>query len=297
MRTGICAVVVVVAFCLSSLVFPLAAQTVEPAFKETKELMSLVRDAASLIGKMGETAFPEFKRGGSRWLQGDTYVFVVDLKGLVIVNPSRPELEGRNQMALKDAMGRAFIRSFIQEVTGYSHKNEGWTHYVWFKAGQESAGWKTSFVKYVKSPSGNEYVVGSGLYDMRMERIFVMDVVDEAVELIKKQGKAAFPQLRDPLGDFNYLTTYVFVIDGKGNDLVNPAFPGFEGQNVRDLKDYQGKPFIQEMMKGLEGSDALWMDYMWPKPRQAAPARKSSYVKRVYLGGEKLFVGSGVYLD
>ncbi|HQO63651.1 MAG TPA: cache domain-containing protein, partial [Syntrophorhabdus sp.] len=271
--------------------------TIEPVHREGRQLINLVREAAKLIEQKGESCFSEFKKKGGKWLHGDTYVFVIDTKGFVFVNPSRPELEGKEQISLKDLMGKPFIRSFINETTGYPFKNEGWTHYVWYKPGEEMAMWKTSYVKLVKAPSGKDFIVGSGLYDIRMEKAFVVDVVDEAADLIKKKGKQAFAQIRDPLGDFNYLTTYVFVIDSKGMDLVNPVFPGFEGQNVLDLKDSEGKYFIKDMIRALESTDTVWIEYMWPKPRHAVPTKKSTYVRKVLYGEEVFYVGSGVYLD
>ncbi|MBP8745924.1 MAG: cache domain-containing protein [Syntrophorhabdus sp.] len=277
--------------------FLLGSSTIEPVHREGRQLINLVREAAKLIEQKGESCFSEFKKKGGKWLHGDTYVFVIDTKGFVFVNPSRPELEGKEQISLKDLIGKPFIRSFINETTGYPFKNEGWTHYVWYKPGEEMAMWKTSYVKLVKAPSGKDFIVGSGLYDIRMEKAFVVDVVDEAADLIKKKGKQAFAQIRDPLGDFNYLTTYVFVIDSKGMDLVNPVFPGFEGQNVLDLKDSEGKYFIKDMIRALESTDTVWIEYMWPKPRHAVPTKKSTYVRKVLYGEEVFYVGSGVYLD
>ena len=277
--------------------FLLGSSTIEPVHREGRQLINLVREAAKLIEQKGESCFSEFKKKGGKWLHGDTYVFVIDTKGFVFVNPSRPELEGKEQISLKDLMGKPFIRSFINETTGYPFKNEGWTHYVWYKPGEEMAMWKTSYVKLVKAPSGKDFIVGSGLYDIRMEKAFVVDVVDEAADLIKKKGKQAFAQIRDPLGDFNYLTTYVFVIDSKGMDLVNPVFPGFEGQNVLDLKDSEGKYFIKDMIRALESTDTVWIEYMWPKPRHAVPTKKSTFVRKVLYGEEVFYVGSGVYLD
>ncbi len=277
--------------------FFIGSTPVGPLHKETKELMRLVRDAAKRVEEKGDSAFAEFRQKGSRWLHDDAYIFVIDRNGFVYLNPLRPELEGKNHIGLRDLAGKPFIKSFINTATGYASKQEGWSHYVWYKPGEENAMWKTSYVKLVKAPSGKEYIVGSGLYNMKMEKVFVVDVVDEAAALIKKDGRKAFPQLQDPLGDFNYLSTYVFVLDAKGKDLINPAFPGYEGQNVLDLKDTQGKYFIRDIMKALEQSDSVWIDYMWPKPRQAAHSKKSTYVRKVISNKEVFYVGSGVYLD
>lgn len=277
--------------------FLVLSQSADIRHLETKQVMNIVKEAALMISQKGEASFPEFRRQGGRWLHDDVYIFIIDTQGNVIINPSRPELEGRNQIDLKDAMGKPFIKWFIMEATGYSFKSEGWSHYVWFKPGQETASWKTSYVKYVIAPSGKGYIVGSGLYDMKHERIFVIDIVDEAAELVQKDGRNAFPILRDKKGEFNYLTTYVFVIDERGVDLANPAFPQHEGKNVLDLKDAKGKLFIQDMIAMLANKDSGWITYMWPKPGTSKPAAKETYVKKVKYGSETFYVGSGIYLE
>ena len=273
------------------------SQSADFRYPETKQVLNIVQDAAQLVAQKGEAAFPEFRKKGSKWFHDDVYVFVIDTQGNVIINPTRPELEGKNQANLKDAGGKPFIRWFVKEVTDYPPKTQGWSHYVWFKPGQEIASWKTSFVKYVKAPSGKGYIVGSGLYEMKPEKVFVIDVVDEAAELVRKNGRGAFAVLRDKTGEFNYLTTYVFVIDSNGFDLVNPAFPQHEGKNVLDLKDRNGKPFIKEMLTKLSDKDSGWITYSWPKPRTITPSNKETYVKKVKNGNDTFFVGSGIYLE
>ncbi len=281
------------------LLFPLYtfSQSADIKYPETKQVLNIVQEASQMIVQKGEASFPEFRKKGSKWLHDDVYVFVIDTKGNVIINPTRPELEGKNQMGLKDAMGKPFIKWFIKEATDYPFKTQGWSHYVWFKPGQEIASWKTSFVKYVKAPSGKGYIVGSGLYEMRPEKVFAVDIVDEAAELVRKDGRGAFPVLRDRAGEFNYLTTYVFVIDASGNDLVNPAFPQHEGKNVLSLKDSSGKPFIKDMITMLTGKDSGWITYNWPKPRTTKPSGKETYVKKVKSGSDVFYVGSGIYLE
>ncbi|HOW53412.1 MAG TPA: cache domain-containing protein [Syntrophorhabdaceae bacterium] len=289
----------VLATIISLFLLPLSvfSQSTDIKYPETKQVLNIVQDASQAVAQKGEAAFPEFRKKGSKWLHDDVYVFVIDTQGNVILNPTRPELEGKNQINLKDAMGKPFIRWFIKEVTDYSFKTQGWSHYVWFKPGQEIASWKTSFVKYVKAPSGKGYIVGSGLYEMRPEKIFVVDIVDEAAELVRKDGRGSFPVLRDKAGEFNYLTTYVFVIDTSGTDLVNPAFPQHEGKNVLSLKDSSGKFFIRDMVAMLAGRDSGWTVYSWPKPRTIKPSVKETYVKKVKHGNEVFFVGSGIYLE
>jgi len=185
-----------------SLVFPLfvSSQSTDVVYPETKQVITIVKEASQEVERKGEAAFVEFRKKGSRWLHDDTYVFVIDTQGKVILNPTRPELEGKNQLNLKDAVGKPFIKWFVKEVTDYPGKTEGWSHYVWFKPGQEIPSWKTSFLRYVKAPSGKGYIIGSGLYEMKPEKAFVVDIVDEAAYIVGKEGRGAFPVLRDKAG-------------------------------------------------------------------------------------------------
>lgn len=282
-----------------SLVFPLVvfSQSTDVVYPETKQVLGIVNEASQAVTEKGEAAFAEFRQKGSKWLHDDTYIFVIDTQGKVILNPTRPELEGKNQLNLRDAVGKPFIKWFIKKVTDYPGKTQGWSHYVWFRPGQEIPSWKTSFVRYVKAPSGKEYIVGSGLYEMKPEKAFVVDIVDEAAYIVSKQGRGAFPVLRDKTGEFNYLTTYVFVIDAKGIDLVNPAFPQHEGRNVLGLKDSKGKFFIRDMIAMLSDKSSGWITYSWPKPRTTKPSDKETYVKKVRSGNDVFYVGSGIYLE
>lgn len=281
--------------CTGLMIFPYWSISADIINPETKGLIELVNDAAALIEKQGEVAFEQFKVRGSKWLHDEKYIFVIDTKGFVYINPQRPELQNTNQLNLKDLMGKPFIQSFIKKATG--PKKSGWVHYVWFKPAEENPMWKTSYVKLTRAPSGKEYIVGSGLYNMKMERIFAVDAVEDAANLILTKGKDAFKELKDPLGDYNFLTTYVFVIDSRGNAIINPAFPGFEGQNVLNLKDAQGKYFIKDMINSLEKVDTAWIDYLWPKPRQMSPSKKTTYVKKIVMNNEVYYIGSGIYLD
>jgi hypothetical protein len=57
--------------------------------EETRALVALVNDAAELVRTKGEAAFSDFRVSGSRWRQGETYVFVLDPKGTCWFIPIR----------------------------------------------------------------------------------------------------------------------------------------------------------------------------------------------------------------
>ena len=263
--------------------------------KETRELVALVTDAAALVHSKGEAAFTDFRGAGSRWRQGATYVFVLDRDGNMLVHPD-PALEGKNDLGLKDINGKPIIRGLIAAATTHPSKPEGWYHYEWTVPGGLLPRWKSSYVRLVVAPSGKSYIVGSGMYNDRMERAFVVDAVKDAVAEIEKNGDAAFPLFRDPTGRFIAKDAYIFVTDPKGINLVNPPFPNMEGTSLLDVKDTQGKPLVREMLKVVETRGSGWVDYMWPKPGDSVSTQKSTYVSKVKLGDKWVLVGCGVYL-
>jgi signal transduction histidine kinase len=264
-------------------------------FPETRDLVALVNDAGDLIRDKGERVFDEFREPESRWRSGEKYVFVLDLEGNMLVH-SDPGMEGKNQLELKDIDGRPIIRGLLDVASAVPGKPEGWYHYQWPVPGGLLPRWKTSFVRRVSAPSGKDYVVGSGVYNDRMERAFVVDAVKNAVAEVETRGTAAFPLFRDPTGPYLAKDAYIFVLEMNGVELVNPAHPNLEGTNLIDRKDTQGKYLIRELIQVVRNQDSGWVDYMWPKPGESVSTQKSAFVSKAKLGDRNVVVGCGVYL-
>ena len=269
-----------------------AGQTYE--HEETRETVALVNDAAELVRTKGEAAFSDFRVSGSRWRQGEMYIFVLDPEGNMLVHPD-PAMEGRNELGLQDINGKPIIRGLIGTAT-FPGKPEGWYQYEWPVPGGILPRWKSTYVQLVTAPDGKSYIVGSGMYNDRMERAFVVDMVRDAVAQVEKNGEAAFGLFHDRTGPFIAKDAYIFVIDPSGVDLVNPGFPNLEGRNILDVKDTQGKMLIREMLRVVETSGSGWVDYMWPKPGESVSTQKYAYVSKAKMGDEWVLVGCGVYL-
>lgn len=264
-------------------------------YQDTRELASLVTDAARLVREKGEQAFGELRGAGSRWRHGEAYVFVLDTDGKMLVHPD-PALEGRNQLDLTDVNGKPIIRGLIEAANRTHGQAVGWYHYEWPVPGGLLPRWKSTCVQAVTAPSGGQYIVGSGIYNDRMERAFVVDAVNAAVAEIERNGRDAFPRFYDRTGPFIAKDAYLFVYDNRGTALVHPAFPNLVGRNLSTWKDTQGKKVIQEALDLARTRGSGWMDYMWPKPGESISTQKSTYVRRAKLNGDWVVVGCGVYL-
>lgn len=117
-------------------------------------------------------------------------------------------------------------------------------------------------------------------------------MVNKAVALIDASGKDAFVRFEDAQGGFKDRDLYVFVYDMNGVNLSHGANKALIGKNLREMKDVDGKPLIEEMIKLVAAKGEGWVDYKWQNPVTRKIEDKSSFVKKA--AGE-MFAGVGVY--
>jgi methyl-accepting chemotaxis protein len=143
------------------LFFPPAFSADPAQPKEAKQIVALVEKAAALTESKGKAAFPEFKEKGSEWLKGETYIFIADMNGTILMHPANPELETKSILDMKDANGKTFMREFIETA---KTKGSGWVEYMWPKPGEKKPSKKLSYIKRAKMPNGETVLVGAGIY-------------------------------------------------------------------------------------------------------------------------------------
>lgn len=277
-----------------SATFQVSAQKVMYTYPETIRLVTLVNDAARAVKKSGESTFKYFMKDGSIWRKGEKYIFIVDLDGNLYAHEDTA-MVGKNMIDLKDPNGKPIIQWCIRKTLG--SEKSGWLHYLWVKPGDSLPSWKTTYVKLVTAPSGKAYVVGSGRYDMRMEKTFAINAVNDAIYLIRMERGRAFEKLRDPKSEFVYKDTYIFVLDTSYTMLVNMPFRDLEGKSHYDIQDANGKYFFREFVQTAMDDGSGWVFYKWPKPGETTPSNKCSYVKKIKSGGKIYIVGTGIYHD
>jgi hypothetical protein len=270
---------------------------ITPVFADTmnsaSELTSFVGSAVALIEKEGEAAFPKFRDPEGEWFKGDSYVFVWGLDGIRRVFPPDTAGEGEDMRDLKDINNKPIGKWFIARAS--SAKGEGWTHYQWPRPGEIFPVWKSTYVQRAISPDGNAYLVGSGRYNMPLDKAFIVDLVEAAARMLSEQGKAEFSRLRNESDEFIFMDTYVFVIALNGVEYVNPAFPNLEGRNLLDYKDAAGNFLVREMIDMTKDTESAWVEYFWPRPGSGEPVKKLAYVLRTRVDGETVIIGAGLY--
>lgn len=94
---------------------------------------------------------------------------------------------------------------------------------------------------------------------------------------------------------------YLFVLDRDGKVLMHPIHPEYVGRILSEMRDTEGRSFIQQVLKiaRTEGEGRLLYDFDKPG-HPDHPLPKLSYVKRVYVKRVEPYdfiIVSGVYLE
>ena len=266
-------------------------------YEDTKQLVRFVEDAAALMERNGTTAFGEFRREDSHWFSRKYYLFVYDLDGVNVFHATSPELVGKNLMKFRDMDGKPVL-GYVTDIGRKPQRDaNGWVFYHWDEKNEFLPKWKTAYIRKVVAPDGKVYLLGSGIYNAKIERLFVEENVRRGAELLAAEGKdAAFRAFRDPSSRFNFLETYIYVTDEQGRALVDPAFPMMQGRDLSNFTDAIGRPVMKEIIAKLKSHDEAWVQYLWPRPGAATPSRKLAYVRKVRIGGETFLIGSDFFL-
>ena len=129
---------------------------------EIKFVTDIVDSAYNLIQTTGKDAYVHLLDKASVFYFNNVYVFVLDLNGQLLVDPSYPTNIGRNVMDFKDYAGHLIINEMLERL-----KKEDMVRisYMWPAPGQPNPSKKMMYARKVLSGS-DTVIVGSSLYLM-----------------------------------------------------------------------------------------------------------------------------------
>ncbi len=166
--TGV--VVLVAMFCICS-------KSYSEGIATPMEVMDKVKGAIKLIEDDGEkAALPKIRDKNGPFVWKDSYVYVLHMDGMMVVHPYLPELEGINQIGLKDVTGKAIFAEMYDDIA--KKKESGWIDYLWVKPNRLSPNLKVTF--FAKVP-GKDIICLAGIYDLRKE---------DVLKMLKQMGKS-----------------------------------------------------------------------------------------------------------
>ncbi len=137
------------------------------------------RDDETLVAEMQQQAL---KQIAEMRMKDGNYFFIIDQRGVTIMHPIKPQLNGKDLSRLKDKKGKMFFQAMVDIV---KQNQEGFVDYWWSKPGQDEPSPKLSFVKLFK-PWG--WIIGMGSY---------IDQLDAAAQNESRAMKASLDGARN----------------------------------------------------------------------------------------------------
>ncbi len=140
---------------------------------------------------------------------------------------------------------------------------------------------------------------------MEEKRIATKSVVDVAYNLVVEYGaraqkgelsiQEAQKRAIDRIKSLRYKKDdYFWINDMHPTMIMHPTKPELDGKDLSDNKDPNGKKLFVEMVSTCKEKGEGFVDYEWPKPGEAKPVQKVSYVKLYQPWG--WVIGSGTYV-
>lgn len=118
----------------------------------------------------------------------------------------------------------------------------------------------------------------------------IIDKVNQACDLIEKEGTSAFLKFKGNGSDFIFAGTYIWINDFNGKILMHPVRPDMENQIMIGLTDYNGKLFLSEMITLAKEKGSGWVDYSWKRSVSKEQYTKLVYVKKCFCDGAPVVV-------
>ncbi|MBI5165945.1 MAG: cache domain-containing protein [Magnetospirillum sp.] len=139
----------------ASLLLPLTAEAAERATAD--EAMALVKKAVALTKSAGrDKALAAFNDPNGDFQPKDLFIFVQDLKGLMVQHAKNPGLNGKDLSTLKDIDGKLFV---AEMMTVSTEKGSGWVEYKWVNPQTKKIDPKMSYVEKV-----DDWFIGAGIF-------------------------------------------------------------------------------------------------------------------------------------
>lgn len=237
---------------------------------ELRKIIDLVTTQINALGKkMSLQEIKEIIRT-QRFGFNQDYIFIIDTDGNTILNPAKPELEGKNTLNLKDKRGKFFFREMIKTAEEFG---EGTVDYYWIKPGTGKEALKISYIRLI--PKLN-WIIGTGQY------------LDDISVQMKMEAMEQIGRIRLSGGN------YFWINDMKPIMLVHPS-EKLRGRFVGDLQDKNGKKMMLEMVEVCKKYGEGYVTYFWGKQKEKGTFEKLAYVKLFKPWG--WIIGIGRYMD
>lgn len=193
-----------------------------------------------------------------RFFNGRGYIFIDDDKGLCILLPTSPHIEGKSLYDNQDDTGHFIMRGLIEAVE--NPLGEGFSRYRWYPPHDQQN--MTDKIAFVKAFEPYNWIIGAGDYLYQIEN----DLKDQALKRLEaiRFGKNG----------------YLAIFDAQGRLLSSAGVSSFNGKALSQEKLDLEQAALDKIRQTATAGGG-YIEYDWYFPNGEGPYRKISLVETV----------------
>lgn len=124
------------------------------------DAVALVKKAVAYVKQNGkDKALDEFNNPKGQFINGELYVVVLDMNGLLLADGTKPKLVGKSLLEIKDVNGKQFVR---EEVELAKSKGKGWVDFEWLNPVTKAMEPRSTYFE-----RADDLIVLTGVYNRR----------------------------------------------------------------------------------------------------------------------------------
>ena len=124
------------------------------------DAVAFVQKAAAYLKQNGkDKALEEFNNPKGQFIDGELYVVVLDMNGVLLADGTKPRLVGKSLADIKDVNGKQFVR---EEIDLAKSKGKGWVDFQWVNPVTKAMEHRSSYIERV-----GDLIVLAGVYNQR----------------------------------------------------------------------------------------------------------------------------------
>ncbi|NNB69910.1 cache domain-containing protein [Pseudomonas fluorescens] len=242
--------------------------------EDARAAKALLEKALAYYQSNGDKAFAAFSRQGE-FVDHDRYVFVVDTQGVLLASggPSSV-LIGRD---VSEQLGPDLQASFKQALAVPEGQGIQQADYRW-------QNWNDGKVekKHVFYQRVGERILAVGYYLPRATPEQARALRDKTVKALVKDEAATLKAINSLQGGFLQDDLYVFVVDlNTGRYLAHGTNLRLVNTDFGKIKDPDGKPVGEPILKIMAEQDQGEYTYRWKNPVTDKVENKHAYLRKV----------------
>jgi diguanylate cyclase (GGDEF)-like protein len=208
------------------------------------------------------------------WNGGESFIFILDKEGKFVLAPKYLQpLEGKNIIDFKDATGRFVIREEIKMV---NTKEDGYLWDMFTRLGYDTQ-MQFKQMAYVKNVGHFNWYMGSTEYLDTTTK----EIESSSIDILRNINKNALH--------------YFFIINQKGDDILHPLNPEYEGKSFSQITDKKYRTLVSAFLDKARKNSSEFTRYLWKNPANGKTEDKLTYVKMI--PNTDWVIGTGFHID